>query len=131
MDVEGVNIYEDDNAFYKVYDWRKVPTANSRMVNGQLVMTSQQRNYFELVNGTRGRSGEQIDIWSAVFGPLGKDGYFEPLFDKRTGVINKQVAAYWRDTMTCSTTCSRTGPPSGPSSSTSSISTRATSTPTT
>jgi hypothetical protein len=97
MDVEGVNIYEDENAFYKVYDWRRVPTANSRMVNGQLVMTSQQRNYFELVNGTRGRSGEQIDIWSAVFGPLGKDGYFEPLFDKRTGVINKQVAAYWRE----------------------------------
>jgi len=96
MDVEGVNIYEDENAFYKVYDWRKVPTANSRMVNGQLVMTSQQRNYFELANGTRGRSGEQIDIWSAVFGPLGKDGYFEPLFDKRTGVINQQVAAYWR-----------------------------------
>jgi hypothetical protein len=96
-DVEGINIYEDENAFYKVYDWRKVPTANSRMVNGQLVMTSQQRNYFELVNGTRGRSGEQIDIWSAVFGPLGKDGYFEPLFDKRTGAINKQVAAYWKE----------------------------------
>ena len=97
MDVEGVNIYEDENAFHKVHDWRKVPTANSRMVNGQLVMTSQQRNYFELVNGTHGRSGEQLDIWSAVFGPLGKDGYFEPLFDKRTGVINKQVAAYWRE----------------------------------
>jgi putative esterase len=97
MDVEGVNIYEDENAFYKVYDWRKVPTANSRMVNGQLVMTSQQRNYFELVNGTHGRSGEQIDIWSAVFGPIAKDGYFEPLFDKRTGVINKQVAQYWKE----------------------------------
>jgi hypothetical protein len=97
MDVEGINIYEDENAFYKVYDWRKVPTANSRMVNGQLVMTSQQRNFFELANGTRGRSGEQIDIWSAVFGPIGKDGYFEPLFDKRTGAINKQVAAYWKE----------------------------------
>ena len=97
MDVEGINIYEDENAFYKVYDWRKVPTANSRMVNGQLVMTSQQRNYFELVNGTHGRSGEQLDIWSAVFGPIGKDGYFEPLFDKRTGVINKRVAAYWKE----------------------------------
>jgi Putative esterase len=97
MDVEGVNIYEDENAFYKIYDWRKVPTANSRMVNGQLVMTSQQRNYFELTNGTHGRSGEQIDIWSAVFGPVGMDGYFEPLFDKRTGTINKQVAAYWKE----------------------------------
>jgi hypothetical protein len=97
MDVEGVNIYEDENAFYKMYDWRKVPTANSRMVNGQLVMTSQQRNYFELVNGTHGRSGEQIDIWSAVFGPVGKDGYFEPLFDKRTGAINREVALYWKE----------------------------------
>jgi len=97
MDVEGVNIYEDENAFYKVHDWRKVPTANSRMTNGQLVMTSQQRNYFELTNGTRGRSGEQIDIWSAVFGPIGKDGYFEPLFDKKTGVINKDVATYWKE----------------------------------
>jgi len=96
-DVEGINIYEDDNAFYKVYDWRKVPTANSRMVNGQLVMTSQQRNWFELTNGTHGRSGEQIDIWSAVFGPIGSDGYFEPLFDKRTGVINKRVAQYWKE----------------------------------
>jgi len=96
-DVEGINIYEDENAFYKVYDWRKVPTANSRMVNGQLVMTSQQRNYFELVNGTRGRSGEQLDVWSSVFGPIGSDGYFEPLFDKKTGVINKTVAAYWKE----------------------------------
>jgi hypothetical protein len=97
MDVEGVNIYEDENAFYKVHDWRKVPTANSRMPNGQLVMTSQQRNYFELVNGTHGRSGEQLDIWSAVFGPLGRDGYFQPLFDKKTGVIDKDVAQYWKE----------------------------------
>jgi hypothetical protein len=97
MDVEGIDIYEDENAFYKTYDWRKVPTANSRMVNGQLVMTSQQRNYFELVNGTHGRSGEQIDIWSAVFGPIGPDGYFAPLFDKRTGAIDKAVAQYWKE----------------------------------
>ena len=78
-DVEGINIYEDENAFYKMDGWRKVPTANSRRVNGQLVMTSEQRNHFELANGTKGRSGEQLDIWSAVFGPLGKDGYFAPL----------------------------------------------------
>ncbi len=96
-DVEGVNVYEDENAFYKMYGWRKVPTINSRFVNGQAVQTSEQRNRFELVNGTHGRSGEQIDIWSAVFGPIGKDGYFEPLFDKRTGTINKDVATYWKE----------------------------------
>jgi len=96
-DVEGINIYRDDNAFYKQFEWRREPTINSREINGQVRLTSQHRNYFELANGTRGRSGEQIDIWSAVFGPIGKDGYFEPLFDKRTGVINRQVADYWRD----------------------------------
>jgi hypothetical protein len=66
-------------------------------VNGQVRQTSEQRNRFELVNGTRGRSGEQLGIWSAVFGPIGEDGYFEPLFDKKTGVINPSVAQYWKE----------------------------------
>jgi hypothetical protein len=96
-DVEGIDIYRDDNAFYKQFEWRREPTINSREINGQPRLTSQQRNYFELANGTRGRSGEQIDIWSAVFGPVGADGYFEPLFDKRTGVLSRHVADYWRD----------------------------------
>ncbi len=95
-DVEGINIYEDENAFYKQYEWRREPTINSRETDGRVRLTSEQRNRFELVNGTRGRSGQQLDIWSAVFGPLGDDGYFEPLFDKRTGVINPEVATYWR-----------------------------------
>lgn len=96
-DVEGINIYEDQNAFYKQYEWRRVPTINSRFVNGQAINTSEQRNRWELVNGTQGRSGEQLDIWSAVFGPLGEDGYFKPLFDKRTGVIDPAVAQYWKE----------------------------------
>ncbi|HJO16941.1 MAG: alpha/beta hydrolase-fold protein [Vicinamibacterales bacterium] len=96
-DVEGINIYEDVNAFYKQHEWRRVPTANTREINGEIRLTSRQRNHFELVNGTKGRSGEQLDIWSAVFGPIGDDGYFEPLFDKRTGEINAAVAEYWRD----------------------------------
>ena len=96
-DVEGINVYTDENAFYKQFEWRREPTINSREINGQVRQTSQHRNHFELVNGTKGRSGEQIDIWSAVFGPVGRDGYFEPLFDKRTGVINPAVAEYWRN----------------------------------
>ncbi|HEY2013259.1 MAG TPA: alpha/beta hydrolase-fold protein, partial [Bryobacteraceae bacterium] len=96
-DVEGIDIYRDKNAFYKEIDWRREPTINSREINGQVRSTSEQRNHFELVNGTHGRSGEQLDIWSAVFGPLGKDGYFEPLFDKRTGVMNPEVAQYWKE----------------------------------
>ncbi len=96
--VEGINIYEDENAFYKQHDWYRVPTANTRFApTGEVRLTSQQRNTMELVNGTRGRSGQQLDIWSAVFGPVGDDGYFKPLFDKKTGEIDAEVAAYWRE----------------------------------
>ena len=96
-DVEGVNIYEDENAFYKDRGWFRVPTINTREVNGEVRLTSRQRNRFELVSGTRGRSGQQLDIWAAVFGPVGEDGYFAPLHDKSTGVIDRDVAEYWRD----------------------------------
>ena len=96
-DVEGIDIYRDKNAFYKEFDWYRTPTINSREINGEIRQTSQQRNYMELVNGTRGRSGHQLDIWSATYGPVGADGYFEPLFDKRTGVINPRVAQYWKE----------------------------------
>jgi hypothetical protein len=96
-DVEGINVYEDQNAFYKQYGWRREPTINSRETDGRVRLTSQQRNYFELAQGTKGRSGEQLDIWSAVFGPIGPDGYFAPLFDKKTGVIDHKVSDYWRD----------------------------------
>jgi hypothetical protein len=96
-DVEGINVYKDANAFYKQFEWRRVPTVNSRETDGQIRQTSDERNRFELVSGTRGRSGEQLDIWSAVYGPLGKDGYFEPLFNKRTGEINPAVPQYWKE----------------------------------
>jgi S-formylglutathione hydrolase FrmB len=96
-DVEGINVYKDTNAFYKQFEWRRVPTVNSREVDGQIRQTSEQRNRFELVSGTRGRSGEQLDIWSAVYGPQGKDGYFQPLFNKRTGEIDPAVGQYWKE----------------------------------
>ncbi len=96
--VEGIDIYEDVNAFYKVHEWRTVPTPNSRVPEtGYINLTSKQRNHFELANGTKGRSGEQIDIWSAVFGPLGDDGYFQPLFDKYTGEMYPEVAEAWKE----------------------------------
>jgi len=95
--VEGVDIYEDENAFYKDRGWFTVPTINTRETNGDVRLTSKQRNQFELVSGTRGRSGQQLDIWAAVHGPIGDDGYFKPLYDKKTGVVDHEVAQYWRE----------------------------------
>ena len=96
--VEGINIYQDKNAYYKIHEWRKVPTPNTIVPStGMISLTSRQRNYYELAQGTKGRSGGQLDIWSAVFGPLGDDGYFKPLFNKATGEIDPDVAKYWSE----------------------------------
>ncbi|MBI4503538.1 MAG: hypothetical protein HY700_20550 [Gemmatimonadetes bacterium] len=94
---EGVDIYQDENAFYKQHEWYRVPTPNMRDTFGEPRITVQQKNQFERVNGTHGRSGRQMDIWSAVFGPLGPDGYFVPLFDQLTGVIDQKVVQYWKE----------------------------------
>jgi hypothetical protein len=96
--VEGINIYEDENAFVRDQGAYEVPIINTREpATGAVRLTSQQRNLMELVNGTKGRSGQQLDIWSAVFGPVGEDGYFKPLFDKRTGDMDPEVAEYWKE----------------------------------
>ncbi|MEO7086329.1 MAG: alpha/beta hydrolase-fold protein [Gemmatimonadaceae bacterium] len=98
-DVEGVNMYKDDNAFYKKSsEWQYTPTINSREVNGEVRQTAQQRYWMELVNGTKGRSGTgQQDVWQAVWGPLGDDGFFKPAVNSRTGVIDHSVTDYWRE----------------------------------
>lgn len=92
-----VNIYEDKNAFYKEFDWLRVPTPSDRDIYGMVILTSAQRNRYELVRGTKGRSGEQIDIFEATYGPVGEDGYPKPLFDPLTGAIDPEVANYWRE----------------------------------
>ena len=94
---EGVDIYKDQNAFYKQHEWYRVPTPNIRDTFGEPQITVQQKVRFELVNGTKGRSGRQMDIWSAVFGPVASNGYFQPLIDPLTGTIDRAVADYWKE----------------------------------
>jgi hypothetical protein len=69
-----------------------------RQADGLLVSTMEQMNRFELVQGTKSRSGEQLDAWQAYFSPAGEDGYPEPVFNKRTGEIDHKVAATWKET---------------------------------
>jgi hypothetical protein len=92
-----VNIYEDKNAFFRQGPFLKVPLPEKRKTNGILDSTMEQESRYEFVLGTHSRSGEQWDIWQAVFGPMGDDGYPKPIWDKRTGVIDKSVAEYWRE----------------------------------
>ena len=51
----------------------------------------------ELVLGTHSRSGSQWDIWEAVYSPVGPDGYPKRIWNKRTGEIDPEVAAHWRE----------------------------------
>ena len=92
-----VNIYENRNAYYDETEWRRVARPGYRTIYGEILSTFEERNRIEYVIGPNGRSGGQHDIWPAVFGPVGSDGYYRPLYDKWTGVIDPSVAAYWRE----------------------------------
>jgi len=92
-----VNIYEDANAYFSKGPWKVVPKPGHRDYLGHIQSTVEQMNRLENVLGGKSRSGGQWDIWQAVFSPVGSDGYPKPIWDKRTGVIDKEVATYWKE----------------------------------
>ena len=96
-DYTVVNLYEDRNAYWLEGPWLRVPRPGARNGLGHVRLTLEQANRFELVLGTRSRSGQQWDIWEAVFSPVGPDGYPKRIWDKRTGVIDREVAEHWRE----------------------------------
>jgi hypothetical protein len=75
----------------------KVARPGHRDYLGHIASTIEDNNYYELALGTHSRSGGQFDIWEAVFSPAGADGYPARIFDKLSGVIDRQVAEYWRE----------------------------------
>jgi hypothetical protein len=92
-----VDIYKDKNAYYDEGPWHRVKRPAARNYLGQISSTLEDVNIHELVLGTKSRSGQQWDIWEAVFSPVGPDGYPKRIWDKRTGAIDAEVANYWRD----------------------------------
>lgn len=92
-----VNIYEDKNAYYVESQWKRTPRPGYRNYLGHLTATLEEMNRRELVLGTKSRSGDQWDIWEAVFSPVGPDGYPKRIWDKMTGEIDHSVAEYWRE----------------------------------
>ena len=92
-----VNIYENRNAYYLDSQWKRTPRPGMRNWLGEVSCTLEEVNHRELALGTRGRSGDQWDIWQAVYGPVGTDGYPKPIWDKMTGEIDRTVADYWRE----------------------------------
>jgi hypothetical protein len=104
-----VNIYDDPNAYWYVGPFGRVPRPSigyraqrellpvDRPEDGHVSTTMEQDNRLELVIGTKGRGAGLWDAMQAVFSPVGADGYPRPIWDKRTGVIDHEVAAYWRE----------------------------------
>ncbi|MGD8319752.1 MAG: hypothetical protein PVJ02_04845 [Gemmatimonadota bacterium] len=92
-----VNIYEDRNAYWLDEPFKRTPRPGHRDWLGHIDRTLAESNRLELVLGTKSRSGGQWDIWEATFSPIGPDGYPQRLWDKVTGAIDPDVAAYWKE----------------------------------
>ncbi|MEM6261974.1 MAG: alpha/beta hydrolase-fold protein [Bacteroidota bacterium] len=92
-----VNVYEDENAYYQEGPFKKTLVPGHRDYLGNVDATLRDMNYRELVLGTKGRSGQQFDIWEATYSPIDETGYPKRIWDRVTGEIDKEVAAYWKE----------------------------------
>ncbi|MEO8026960.1 MAG: alpha/beta hydrolase-fold protein, partial [Bryobacteraceae bacterium] len=92
-----VDVYNDKNAHFDIGPFARTPRPLGRMRDDHTLITIGEASQQELVLGTKGRSGEQMDAFHATFGPVGTDGYPAKLWDPVTGDIDPQVASYWRD----------------------------------
>jgi hypothetical protein len=94
----SVNIYEDENAYYQDGHFRKTLRPGHRNYLGHVDAMLIDMNHRELaLGGTKSRSGDQFDIWQAVFSPVGEDGYPKPIWDRYSGEIDPEVAEYWKE----------------------------------
>lgn len=92
-----VNLYEDRNAYYLDSKLKRTERPGRRDSLGHVSSTLREMNLRELALGSKSRSGQQWDIWEAVYSPVGDDGYPQRIWDKQTGRINAKVAAHWKE----------------------------------
>lgn len=93
----SVNIYDDANAYYYEGPFRRIEKPSNRDWLGAIRATVRDDSQLELTLGTKNRSGQQFDIWEAVFSPVADDGYPQRLWDRLTGDIDHEVAEHWRE----------------------------------
>ncbi|MEM9758263.1 MAG: alpha/beta hydrolase-fold protein [Pseudomonadota bacterium] len=90
-----MNIYEDDNAYYREYAWLRTERPRRRDIDGLPRFTIRNAFDYDQTIGDRGRSGGQLAAWQALYSPVGDDGYPAPLWEPESGAIDREVAAYW------------------------------------
>jgi len=91
------DLYKQPNMFYLEGANKKVEQPAMRNYLGHTLISMRDNIAYEAALGDHGRSGDQFDIWQAVYGPEGKDGYPQPIFNKATGAIDHTTAAYWQE----------------------------------
>jgi hypothetical protein len=102
-----VNAYVDTNAFVDdapgiapfspISAWYHPERMVMRDNDGQPWLSLREFSQLEDVLGSHGRSAEQLEAWESVYAPVGADGYPKPLWNKKTGHIDRSVLDYMRD----------------------------------
>lgn len=92
-----VDLYNDKNAYFREGPFRSTLRPGHRNYLGHVDAMVRDMNHRELALGSKSRSGDQWDIWEAVYSPVGPDGYPVRVFDKKTGEINPSVVAHWKE----------------------------------
>ncbi len=92
-----VNIYSDTNAYFMPSTFKRTPRPGLRNYLGHVSATLQELNHYELLIGTKARSGDQWDVWESVYSPTDAEGYPRRIWDRETGKIDPVTAAYWKE----------------------------------
>jgi photosystem II stability/assembly factor-like uncharacterized protein len=91
-----INIYQDTNAYF---DRNGSERPSKRDPKGNVEFTIRHECQIENVMGAGDSwtmSGQQWGAWNATYGPRGADGKPVPLWDPKTGAINKSVVEHWK-----------------------------------
>jgi len=91
-----INIYEDQNAYVNRSGFER-PSA--RELNGDIRFTIRHECQMENVMGLGDSyvmSGEQWGAWNATYGPRAANGRPSPLWDPKTGQINRELVEHWK-----------------------------------
>ena len=92
-----VDIYNDENAYYKEGSFKKILRPGIRDGKGHIKTQLIDMNRREYILGDNSRSGDQWDIWQAVYSPSDENGYPKPIWDKLSAEIDHDVAKYWME----------------------------------
>ncbi|KAI0799017.1 Alpha/Beta hydrolase protein [Xylaria sp. FL0064] len=93
---QAIALYSNKNA-YEYANGTQIGSIRTFQNDTEIILaTTAQENHWELVFGTSSRSSLQWDVWNAVFGIQGLNGYPLEPWDKVTGEIYPESVEFWK-----------------------------------